>query len=76
MEKPKTPQPRETKVFTAKTVVDAAGDEFFNVLYNEYDVDDTLVISRVVDAEMLIHALAEWIEYKRQLELWEQENKE
>ena len=74
MEKPKAPQPRETKVFTAKTVVDAAGREFFSVLYNEYGVDDTLVVSRVADAAMLIHALSEWIEYKRQLELWEREN--
>lgn len=74
VEKPKPPEPRETRVFTAKTVLDSRGEEFFNVLYNEYGFDDKLVINRIVDAEMLIHALAEWIEYKRSLERWEREH--
>lgn len=32
---------------------------------------DEIIVFDPSSAEMLIHALAEWIDYKRQLELWE-----
>lgn len=35
---------------------------------------ETVLVDSVDDAEMLIFALQEWIEYKRQLELWEREH--
>ena len=33
---------------------------------------DYVLVCRTEEAEMLIFALQEWIEYKRKLELWEQ----
>ncbi len=43
-----------------------------------YDGLDRMAVCSVEEAEMLVFALSEWIEYKRQLELWERdrENKE
>jgi len=68
MEKPKAPERRE-------------GDEIDTELYRgglliaDWTCNE-IIVGEVSDAEMLIHALAEWIEYKRQLELWERENSE
>jgi hypothetical protein len=70
MEKPKAPEHR------------AAGD--IEILYPEvrqgrwlhirHDDGDCLPVWSVEEAEMLIHALSDWIEYKRQVELWEREH--
>ncbi len=65
MEKPKLPAKRKL-------------DEFVVTPYQNYlivfDGWDKTSVSDVQEAEMLIHALAEWIEYKRQLEKWEREH--
>jgi hypothetical protein len=45
-------------------------------LYLRCDGGDGLSVWSIEEAEMLIFALQEWIEYKRQLEKWERENKE
>jgi len=63
MEKPKPPAKRRLDDFIVTPYPESL------VVFDGWD--DASVIS-VQEAEMLIFALQEWIEYKRQLELWEQ----
>lgn len=62
MEKPKPPDQRQLH--------DTITTPFPNC-FRIFDGWDKMAIYGVEEAEMLIHALAEWVEYKRQLELWE-----
>jgi hypothetical protein len=44
------------------------------IIYIYDDHWGSVPVHSIAEAEMLIHALSEWVEYKRQLELWEREH--
>jgi hypothetical protein len=64
MEKPKAPQERESG--NLSTNLGLCG------IYIYTRALDSVPVRSIEEAEMLVFALSEWIEYKRQLELWEQ----
>ncbi len=64
MEKPKAPQERAAGSLNTSRYTD-------HKLRIYSDDWDSIYVGSLKEAEMLIFALQEWIEYKRQLELWE-----